>query len=101
MMDEGNSSKRKLKKLLEEAGVVPSIRDIGNGMMVFDIPIYDDTFISGLTYAGIPVTADFPDMEKRKIVLDLSSLVLKISNRLIFYTLDNLQHKCPVKIGTS
>ena len=91
MMDEGNSSKRKLKKLLEEAGVVPSIRDIGNGMMVFDIPIYDDTFISGLTYAGIPVTADFPDMEKRKIVLDLSSLVLKISNRLIFYTLDNLQ----------
>ena len=90
-MEEESSSKRKLKSLLEEVGITPSIRDIGKDMMEFDIPIYENTFISGLTYAGFPITGKLPDSEMRKIVLDLSSLVLKISNRIIYYTLDHLQ----------
>ena len=90
-MEEESSSKRKLKKLLEEAGITPSIRDIGHNMMEFDIPIYEDTFISGLTYAGFPIMGKLPDSEMRKIVLDLSSLVIKISNWIIYYTLHHLQ----------
>ena len=90
-MEEESNSKRKLKRLLEEVGITPSIHDIGKDMMEFDIPIYENTFISGLTYAGFPITGKLPDSEMRKIVLDLSSLVLKISNRIIYYTLDHLQ----------
>lgn len=90
-MEEESNSKRKLKRLLEEVGITPSIHDIGKDMMEFDIPIYEDTFISGLTYAGFPIMGKLPDSEMRKIVLDISSLVLKISNRIIYYTLDHLQ----------
>ena len=90
-MEEESNSKRKLKRLLEEVGITPSIHDIGKDMMEFDIPIYEDTFISGLTYAGFPIMGKLPDSEMRKIVLDISSLVLRISNRIIYYTLDHLQ----------
>ena len=87
-MEEESNYKRKLKSLLEEVGITSSVRDIGNNMMEFDIPIYEDTFISGLTYAGFQIMGKLPDSEMRKIVIDLSTLVLKISNRIIYYTLD-------------
>ena len=91
MAEYKNPSKIKLEKKLREAGIEPSIRDIGNDMMEFSIPIYDDTLLSGIAYAGFPIKGNVSDSEKRKIVLDLSSFVIKIANKIIYYTLDNLQ----------
>ena len=36
-MEEERNSKRKLKRLLEEVGITPSIHDIGKDMMEFDM----------------------------------------------------------------
>ena len=85
-----NHSKRKLEKLLREAGIEPSIRDIGNDMLEFSIPIYDDTMLSGTIYAGIPITGNVSNEKKREIVFDLSSFVKKIAEKIIFYSIDNL-----------
>ena len=89
---EGESrEKKKLRMLLEKAGIESSIRDIGNNLMEFSIPIYDETFASGIAYAGFPMNGDLPDEEKCKIVIDISSFVQKISQKLIYYTLDYLK----------
>ena len=91
MAEDKNPSKIKLEKLLREAGIEPSIRDIGNNMMEFSIPIYDDTKLSGIAYASFPIEGNISDSVKRKIVLDLSFFVMKLANKIIYYTLDNLQ----------
>ena len=91
MAEDKNPSKIKLEKLLREAGIEPSIRDIGNNMMEFSIPIYDDTKLSGIAYGSFPIEGNISDSVKRKIVLDLSFFVMKLANKIIYYTLDNLQ----------
>lgn len=91
MTEDNNPSKRKLEEALRDAGIEPSIRDIGNGTMEFSIPLYDDTFLSGIAYGGFPIEGNIPDRDKRKIVFDLSNFVTRISNLIIYYTLDNLQ----------
>ena len=91
MTVDNNPSKRKLEESLRNAGIEPSIRDIGNGTMEFFIPLYDDTLLSGIAYAGFPIEGNIPDKDKREIVFDLSNFVMRISNLIIYYTLDNLQ----------
>lgn len=91
MTGDQNLYKSKLEESLRDAGIEPEIRDIGNGMMDFSIPIYDDTLLSGIAYAGFPIYGNIPDSDKRMIVFDLSSFVMKISNQIIYYTLDNLE----------
>lgn len=56
------------------------------------IPIYDDTFWSGIAYASSPILGEISDSEKNKIIFDLSSFVIRISNRIISYTQKHLNN---------
>lgn len=55
------------------------------------MPIYDNTFWSGIAYASYPIQGDASDSMKNKIIFDLSSFVTKISNNIISYTLTHLK----------
>ena len=59
--------------------------------MEVQIPLYDDTYWSGIAYASYPVQDVASDSLKNKIIFDLSSFVTKISNNIISYTLTYLK----------
>ncbi len=59
--------------------------------MEVQIPIYDDTYWSGIAYASYPVQDVASDSLKNKIIFDLSSFVTKISNNIISYALTHLK----------
>ncbi len=58
---------------------------------MIEIPIYDNTYWSGIAYASYPVQDIASDSLKNKIIFDLSSFVTKISNNIISYTLTHLK----------
>ena len=67
-----------------------SVHDIGNGFIELNIPIYGNIMLSGIAYAASPMYGDLSDIKKREIVFDLSNIVIKIANQIIYYTLDHL-----------
>lgn len=65
-------------------------QDLGNGIIELNIPINGNNMLSGIAYAASPMYENLPNSVKRKIVLDLSNFVIRIANKIIFYTLDHL-----------
>src|SRR5574344_583923 len=58
---------------------------------MIEIPIYDNTYWSGIAYASYPAQDIASDSLKNKLIFDLSSFVTKISNNIISYTLTHLK----------
>ena len=58
---------------------------------MIEIPIYDDTFLSGLMCAGYPMDETASEIERRKVVHELSLFTIRLSNTLIYYAISNLK----------
>ena len=76
-----HSRRMMLETELRKAGVEPLVQEIDND---------NENFLSGATYADSPLISEtLSHREKRMIVIDLSSFVMRLSKQLIFYTQDN------------